>query len=176
MARRSSQTIVLTGNEALNRKLQAVAGAKAKAIIRKAAREALRPAFQAARASAPRRTGKLARSVKLRAITRSRSRVGARITTSATDNQFSGKTYYGGFQEFGWKAGKRTSNAMLGVGKNKKRTTDQKAEAQRRNAARREVPGKHWLKKTADSHQQSTLVRYSDAIETGLVKLAQGTT
>lgn len=170
-----SQTIVLTGNEALNRKLAALKSSKAKAIIRKAARESLRPVLADVKATAPTRSGRLKRSIRLRAITRSRSRVGARVTTSATDNLFAGKTYYGGFIEYGWKAGKRASNASVGAGKFKKRTSSQKAAAAAQNANRRQVPGKRWLKSAADRKQELTLRLYADEVGKGLETLAKET-
>jgi hypothetical protein len=170
-----SQTIVLTGNEALNRKLAALKSAKAKAVIRKAAREALRPVLAATKSSAPKRSGRLQKSVRLRAITRSRTRVGARVTTSGSDNVFGGKTYYGGFLEYGWKAGKRATNASVGASKSKRRTVSQKAAAEAANAARRQIPGKHWMKEAADSKQSLAMSIYEIEIEKGLLALAQGT-
>ena len=100
-------TIVLTGSDRLNTKLLALTTAQSKAAIRSAARPALKPTLDAARALCPVREGKLRRSIKIRAIRRSRTRVGMRVTTSKSDNAFTGKTYYGGFINWGWKVGKR---------------------------------------------------------------------
>ena len=104
-------TVTLTGSDRLNRKLAELTSAQAKAAIRSAARPALQPTLQAARALCPARDGKLRRSIKIRAIRRSRTRVGMRLTTSGSDNAFSGKTFYGGFIEWGWKTGTRSKEA-----------------------------------------------------------------
>ncbi len=92
-----SRAIVLTGSEDLNRKLAELKSPTAKALIRKASREALKPVAVGARELAPRKSGALRRSITVRALSRSRTRVGARVTTSAKHNVFKGKTYYGGF-------------------------------------------------------------------------------
>jgi hypothetical protein len=170
-----SQTIVLTGNEALNRKLAALAGPKAKAVIRKAAREALRPVFAAVKSATPTRSGRLKRSVRLRAIARSRSRVGARITTGGSDNLFAGRTYYGGFQEYGWKAGKRATNASVGASKFKKKTSSQKAAADAQNESRKQIPGKKWMKTAADNKQSLALSIYELEVEKGLLGVGKDT-
>lgn len=79
MARKVS--VVLTGDRELDRKLRALTSTKAKRAVRKACREALRPIQKATRADAPRgATGKLSRAAKLRALKRSRKRIGARVT------------------------------------------------------------------------------------------------
>lgn len=109
MARKA--TIVLTGSDSLNRKLLELTSVQAKSAIRSAARPALQPTLQAARALCPARDGKLRRSIKIRAIRRSRTRVGMRLTTSGSDNAFSGKTFYGGFIEWGWKTGTRSKES-----------------------------------------------------------------
>jgi HK97 gp10 family phage protein len=102
-------TVVLTGDKELNAKLAALTGKQAKEAIRKAARPALQVTLQAARSLAPIRSGSLRRSLKIRTIRRSRTRVGMRLTTSKSDNQYSGKTFYAAFQEWGWKTGSRKS-------------------------------------------------------------------
>lgn len=151
---------VVTGCQELNRKLQELKGPKQKAAVRKASREALRPVAEQVKSTAPRRTGKLARQTKVRALTRSRSRVGSRVTVSGTGNSFKGKTFYGGFIEYGWKAGRRVRNADLGAARGEKRTAAQKAEAQRRNNARKQIKGTEWMKKAAQAKRQMALGIY----------------
>lgn len=152
--------IVLTGDAELNRKLMQLKGSQAKSAIRKASRVALKPVAEAAKQGAPRRRGALGRSIKVRAIKRSRSRVGARVTTGKDASQFKGKTFYGGFQEYGWQAGRRTRNADLGVSRRKRRTASQTAKANARNAARRRIPGTFFMKKAAQSKKQVALSIY----------------
>ncbi len=96
---------ILTGDKKLNRMLKRLAEKDGKAAARKAARPALRPTLASAKQNAPEETGALVGSLKIRALKRSRTRVGAQVQTA--DGAFKGKTFYGGFQEWGWKTGKR---------------------------------------------------------------------
>lgn len=153
--------VVLTGSPEVNRALAELKGPKQKEAIRKASRAALRPVLDQVRTTAPKRTGQLSRSVKVRALTRSRSRVGARVSVSARSN-FKGKAFYAGFQEYGWKVGRRVRNSDLGMDPKNwaRRTATQKAEAAKRNAARRQVKGTEWMKKAAQAKRQMALGIY----------------
>jgi hypothetical protein len=152
--------VVLTGSRELNEKLQQLRGPKQKVAIRKASREALKPVAEQVKSTAPKRTGKLARQTKVRALTRSRSKIGSRVTVSGTGNSFKGKTFYGGFIEYGWKAGRRVRNADLGAARGAKRTASQKAEAERRNNSRKQIKGTEWMKKAAQAKRQMALGIY----------------
>lgn len=125
------QSVVLTGSDELNRKLARLKSKDAKKAIRKASRAALRPVLEAVKAKAPKRSGKLRRSLKIRALPRSRSRVGARVTTGGKARQFAGETFYGGFQEYGWKSGNRKN------------------------------PGKRFMKQSASAKKQRALSIYA---------------
>lgn len=166
--------IVMTGSEELNAKLAKLTNAQSREAIRKAARPALKPCLQTARRVAPKGKGALRRSIKIRAITRSRTRIGARVTTSASDNLYSGKTFYGGFQEWGWRSGKRTANKDLGITEGKRRTTAQKAIAQSRNKARKKIPGLRFLKRSADSTREECMHIYQTSIKEYIEKTAKG--
>ena len=171
----AAQVLIVTGTEELNVKLAKLAGKDAKAAIRKASRVALKPVAEAAKSNAPRKTGRLARSVKVKAITRSRSRVGSRVTTSGDGNAFSGETYYGGFQEYGWKAGRRTRNADLGMDPTRwaRRNAAQKAEATRRNNSRRSIAGTQFMKRAADAKKEIALQIYRTELARLIVELAK---
>lgn len=145
-------TIVLTGSETLNRKLLELTSTQAKAAIRSAARPALQTTLQAARALCPARDGKLRKSIKIRAIRRSRSRVGMRLSTSKSDNAFSGKTFYGGFIEWGRKVGKRRRVSVRRPPRND--TSD----------TRRKVPSNPFMKRAARRTQTAALKSYSRGI------------
>ncbi|XZE36547.1 HK97-gp10 family putative phage morphogenesis protein [Pirellulaceae bacterium SH501] len=193
-------TMVLTGSEELNRKLEELTSKQAKEAIRKAARPALQPTLAAARANAPKRSGRLQRSIKIRAIKRSRSRVGARVTTAKSDNQFSGRTFYAAFQEWGWKTGsrrgelnavsrrianqlRRESRAAKGL---KKRGSDFRARqenyfasegarraARQKIAIRRQIPAKEFLRRAARSTKSQALKLYSDSIRSYIRSIAR---
>lgn len=64
-----------------------------------------------------------------------------RVTTSATDNLYSGKTFYGAFQEFGWKTGSRKSTG-----------------------ARVQIEGKNFMKRAADAKKDSALSIFREVI------------
>lgn len=135
-------TIVLTGDAGVNAMLRTLAGPQAKKVIRTAARKALKPVAAAARTLAPRDTGALAKAVKIRALKRSRSRTGARVTIGA--GEFIGKTFYGGFQEWGW-------------------TTK----------SGRKVAGLRFLREAADTQKSNALMIYRNEIRQEITKLAR---
>ena len=184
-------TAVLTGSESLNRKLEALTSAQSKAAIRKAARPALMPTLAAAKANAPKLSGRLQRSIKIRAIKRSRSRVGARVTTAKSDNQFSGRTFYAALQEWGWKTGRRRSQvaareaAMFSSGidsatirgkrkRDRRRTANSLGERRLRpTGARRQIPAKEYLRRAARSTRRQALRLYSDGIRVYIRSIAR---
>lgn len=102
--------INLEGDRVLQAKLRGLTDSQAKKAIVGACREAIKVIQSEARTLAPKRTGALRRSIKVRSIARSRKRIGVRVTTSKTDNMYAGKTFYAAFQEFGWKTGSRRGN------------------------------------------------------------------
>ncbi len=83
-----------------------------------------------AKNAVPKQTGALRKSIKVRALKRSRVRVGVRIGMAEKD--FAGETFYGSFLEYGWKAGKRRSKASVDD--------------------RKQIPAKYYLKKVVEQH------------------------
>lgn len=144
-----SVTIVVTGDEEINRMLDRLDGPQARQAIRQAARHALRPTLLAAKRNAPRKTGKLARNTKLRALKRSRVRIGARVTSGSAKTDHTGEAYYGAFQEYGWTLGKRGGPRG------------------------RKIPGKHWMKRAADETQSEAMRRYRDFVAAKVEELAR---
>jgi len=99
---RSKAKVFLTGDKALDKKLSTLEGKVRNKIARKAIRKAAKPVLDAAKANVPVESGKLRKSLTIRALRKSsknKFRVGARVTTR--DGLFSGETFYGGFVEFG---------------------------------------------------------------------------
>lgn len=98
-------TAVITGDKKLNRKLSRLTSKQQKKAFRDAARPAIKPVMTESRSNAKANsdTGRLAKSIKVRSLPRSRSRIGVRVTTRADDF---GRQFYASFQEYGWKAGK----------------------------------------------------------------------
>lgn len=115
-------------------------------IAKKVLRESIRPAAKLIQADAKSNvavdTGALRKSIKVRALKRSRSRVGMTVTTNSTDNMFKGKTFYGGFLEYGHRHGKRTNEI--------KRAQKKKAPAA---DLRPLVPARPFMKPAFDSNR-----------------------
>ena len=74
------RTYFFVGTGKLAKKLEQLTSNETKAVIRGGCREALRPIQKQAIATAPKDTGDLKRNIKIRALKRSRKRIGARIT------------------------------------------------------------------------------------------------
>jgi len=113
-------------------------------VLRQALRSGARPILNAAKANiqsdnAPEweDTGQLMRSIKIRAIKRSRNRVGIRVGTA--EGWFRGNTFYGAFREFGHKIGKRASNEDVGIRKRKRRNANEKLAVDIANRSRGDV-------------------------------------
>ena len=143
----AKKTLVLTGDKKLNRKLKRLAGPDARKVIRQASRVAIKPVRSAAKSQAPHDSGALRRAIRIRAIKRSRSKVGTRITIGEKD--FTGSTFYGGFQEWGWKTGKRGSQN------------------------RTHIEGKRFLKQAADSKRAMAIAIYRREIAKRITELAK---
>ncbi len=92
----------LTGDKALDRRLKKMEPKLAKSLQRKAVRKAAKPVLETAKDEVPKDTRDLERSLKIRALKRSRRNrgvVGVRVVTG--DQFFTGDTFYGGFLEYG---------------------------------------------------------------------------
>ena len=96
----AKKLMLVTGDKRLNRKLRKLTTGQQKKAFRKAARPAMKPMQGTVKKRVEQEfdgTGDLRKSVKIRSLPRSRSRVGVRVSTSIG---------HAPAQEFGWKAGK----------------------------------------------------------------------
>ena len=75
-----------------------------------------------------------------------------RLTTSKSDNAFSGKTFYGGFIEWGRKVGKRRRISLRRPSKND--TSD----------TRKKVPPNSFMKRAAQRTRTTALRLYANGI------------
>jgi HK97 gp10 family phage protein len=192
-------TMVLTGDLELNKKLAALTDKQAKEAIRKAARPALQGTLATARSLAPKRTGALGQSIRIRAITRSRTRVGARVTTNSSSSLFRGRTFYGAFQEYGWKTGSRKNQLEQATRRNAKAIraesraagglskvgTEFRARQERyfRNEGarralsgkipvRKQIAGREFMKQAAQKTRTSALTQYRESIRNYIRSIA----
>ncbi len=166
-------TGVVTGIEELNAKLRQLRGPLAKKAIRKSSREALKPLAPKVARAAPQRTGRLSRATKVRALKRSRNKIGSRVTTSKSGRGFRGKAFYGWFIEKGWKTGRRLRNVDLGAARGVRRNAAQLAAAEAHDRKRRSVPGKHYHRKTARNNRGQVLARYRTSTRQWIEELSQ---
>lgn len=120
----------------LQRKLDRLSGAEAKKSLRKGTREASKVIQRTAKSLAPRRTGRLRGAIRVRALRRSRKkRVGSQVLVG--EGFFRGATFYGAFQEFGWKTRQG-----------------------RTQGTRRTIPGKHFMEQAAKRKKDAALRRF----------------
>ncbi len=93
--------LILTGADELRRKLQGLANKDAKAALRKGCRAGAKVVAAEARKTAPNKTGLLRSSIKVRALKRSRKRLGYTVVVKLPEGAV--QIPYGGFVEFGTK-------------------------------------------------------------------------
>ena len=97
-----ASTTTITGFAEVNKALEEFGKNESKKLFRKVARAVAKEVLVKAKEGAPHETGLLERSLTVRAakLRRRSGDVGASVTTR--EGLFSGDTFYGGFQEFGW--------------------------------------------------------------------------
>ncbi|MFO0939825.1 MAG: HK97 gp10 family phage protein [Pirellulales bacterium] len=167
-------TMVTTGDAEVNRQLSVLTGPEQKKAVRKASRVSLKPMAVQMRQAAPRRTGRLSRAVKVRAMARSRVRIGSKVSLTGKASAFSGKAFYGGFLEWGWRAGRRVRNSDLGLKRGAKRSPMMAAIARNRNNARKQIPGKHWMMAVVKQTKDECLTIYKSELVQFIRSVAKG--
>lgn len=165
--------MVITGDKKVNALLKGLPIVMQRKIIREAARESIKPLLPLAQLAAPRRSGALERSMAVRAVVRSRKRIGARIT-NRQGNLFKGREFYGGFQEWGWKTGKR--KGRRGRGTVDPVTLKLAVVRYKDNKPRRKIAGKFFLKTTTDRNRPTVLRYYRNLIKQKVDLYARTTT
>jgi HK97 gp10 family phage protein len=92
----------LAGDAEVVRLLQELPQRLVKGALRKAVRAGANVVLRGAKFRAPRKSGLLAKTLKTRSFKRTRKNiVGFTVSTGAGD--YKGSTFYGGFQEYGWR-------------------------------------------------------------------------
>lgn len=105
---------------------------------------------------------------------RSRVRIGSKASLTGQASSFAGKAFYGGFQEWGWRAGRRVRNADLGLKRGAKRTPMMAAIARNMNNARKQIPGKHWMHAVVKQTKDECLTIYKSEIIKFVRSVAKG--
>ena len=120
---RKRNWVRIEGMPLLTRRLRTLEAKLQKKVIRQAIRKSLKPIQQDAKREAPKNTGALRKSVKIRSFKRSRVRVGAKVTTGTATSDFKGDEFYGAFVNYGTKhiRGNRWLNKVAKKNKRKAR-------------------------------------------------------
>ena len=151
----AKQMMVLTGDAELNRKLKKLSGKEAKKVVRKSLRPALKPVLQEARGNAPKDTNNLSKNIKIKSIPRSRTYIGARVTSGSKKakpgNENSGDAFYGAFLEYGTKP-----------------------RATKLGASRGRIKPIRYMKKAADKKREHAMRIYREGIAAGILEIARG--
>lgn len=152
-------------------------------IIREEARSAGKMILAQTKANAPVKSGQLRRAIKLRALRKSRTRVGVTIILGDRDVRSTRKrkqsatgvnqkdTYYGAFVEYGHRVGKRPRDVRSFRVKSirlrrrgQTQLADQFLEEANRRDPRPFVEGRHFLKRAADSIGPTALNQFADRV------------
>jgi HK97 gp10 family phage protein len=131
----------LMGDRSVKALFKQYSGPQGKKAIRAAFRAGAKVVTTEARKLAPKKRGTLKKAIRTRAGKRSRRYIA--IISLIGEGFFKGKAFYGGFQEFGWKAGKRPS----------KRVTNTPGDT------RKQIPGKHFMERAAKSKERAAVNR-----------------
>jgi len=134
--------IQITGIKETDRAIQELGKNISKKIMRKAMRESLKPVQQACKQNAPVDKGDLRKAIKIKAMKKSRKGFGVKVEIGEGD--FKGDTFYGAFQEYGWKTGKRGSEN------------------------RHEIKGKGFMRKSFDETKESAKEDALNKIKIGI--------
>jgi HK97 gp10 family phage protein len=153
----------LFGDKQVMARLKGVIPRLRKKALTKAARVAMRPLLSSAKQKAPKKSGALRKSLKMRTMKRSRVKVGVYIATS--DKFFQGETFYGAFQEFGWHTGKRAANL---------RTKGQWSGVGGEQDKRTMVPGKHFIEQAYLSGREGASDTFVTELGNQLDYIAKG--
>lgn len=143
------RTIKITGARAIQRALDELPKRLAKKVIRQALRAGAKVIQPAAKAEAPEKTGQTRRAIKVRAG-KSRKKNVISLGVIIGKGSYQGETFYGAFQNFGWKTGKRGSSN------------------------RTQVPGKHFMEKALAEKGVAARDVAEDVILAGIEREAQG--
>ncbi len=162
--------IDISGDKELIAVLSSLSKSEFKTAMQFAAKKSLEPVRRKAQSIAPKKTGRLSKAIRIRVLKKSRVRVGARVVVGSNDSMFRGRTFYGAFQEYGWRAGRRANNQDLGVAKRKRRTAAQREQIEQMNAARPQIQGKFYLKKAVHFEKKSVMSSFMNEIRGGIHK------
>ena len=184
-----SGAVSLRGFAEFEKKLRALPGKVARKVVRQALREGAKIIQAEAKARVPVDSGKLKKSIKVRAA-KSRKKGTAAVVVQTGQGDFKGETFYGAFLEYGHKLGARRSSATTkdlrkqaaDLRQYRKTTGDKRWESTEKSlrdrakrsyaddqSGRTDVPPRPYMRPAFDSKKEA-------AERTIAAKLAQGIT
>lgn len=159
--------VKIINGQAMDKVLQELDGKTSRRIVGKALKEGAKPILSTTQSSVPRRTGKLAASLKIISGTKNGIKF---AKVSLGGKAYTGPTFYGWFQERGWHQGKRPRGKLrehaLGYGMVRESAGPDR---------RRFFAGKHFMEKAFDADWENSLNVIMDTLgqEIAHVKTAQ---
>lgn len=157
-------SIKLFGDKKFTRKLDKltkVAQQKdGKKLLRVATREVAKFMARPIKSNMQRKSGQSRRATRVRAMKRSRKRIGSQVVND--EKWYQGDDYYYAFQEFGWNIGKRTASEARQQ-KGTRRAGRQTGDVLR-SATRRFKEGTHRFERAAKSKESAASLRLQTKI------------
>jgi HK97 gp10 family phage protein len=189
--------INLTGLTELVSALKQLPERVEKKVVSFALREAAKPLLKAARKLVPVKSGLLKKSIKIRAFKKKRPGIVGFSVGGSIVNFPQGEAFYGFWQEYGWRVGKRpwrshTSLKSLetrlaeweGILERQRLSRKKRLQVvrfvkgfkqsirERRNDKRRQIPGKFFIKRAYDAHKHITADTMAKLIVKGMEREA----
>lgn len=150
-------TVKVTGDKETIAKLDALDKKLRRKVVTKALRAGAKVIQQRAKANAPRRSGLMASKIKVRASkyigNRRKKRGEIAINAQIGKGDFKGDTFYGAFQEFGWKSGKRVTKGQ----------TDN----------RKQIQGKHFMERAGKQGESEAISVIDSTVRQGIEEAAK---
>lgn len=145
-------TIKIEGAKEIAAALEKVSKKVARKVISAGCRAGAKLIQTDAKNRAPHKSGLLKKAIKVKVSkyvgTRKKKRGEVAINAQIGKGDFKGETFYGAFQEYGWKSGRRTTKGQ----------TDN----------RRQIEGKHFMERAYKAQRSAALSTMINTIRTGL--------
>jgi HK97 gp10 family phage protein len=157
-----SDSITVEGLDDVIDALKALEGPTGLKIVRSSLRPGAKLMQQQAKADAPKRTGKLANSIKVKSGGTRKGVVKVLVVTSENDSLYRGETFYGAFQEFGYN--KVPYTLVDGKIRSQPKGTEPLTP----------VEGRHFLQHAAEQQGQAAVDAFTEEAGKRIEKLVQG--
>lgn len=138
-----SLKVKIEGAKELDKALSELEKKVARKLTRQSLRAGAKPIHKEAQSLAPARSGKMRKAIKIKAGRSRRGTMSVLVQIGAKN--FTGKEFYGAFQNFGWRQGSR-----------------------RLGNKRKQIPGKHFMELGFDAKKHEALSTITSTLKTGI--------